>query len=1008
MEELKEMYELFNKKLKSIIVLVTCLSLWFVQIGFTNFDNSLNSHNFSTLVRVDFNTVNAQMEVMEESAKSKTSKFVTYYLPMLVMLGVGLVSILIFRNLVQKSGDMIVFMLGGLVYFVSVIIAWTGEIKKFEKLPDKINSNTSVETLKLQKKSIEEVIEIAKKREKFQMAATAAFAVATIWAAVGKAKEKSLSTNEKMKRQAAIAEVSSACAKHPQFTKYPDITSVETGQNMSAACQHNATQVANVLNQIGKITAEYETACNDMIRSPQGSGETDEKCVRYINQTENLKYALGIPRQLTPARRKKPISANVGMVAPLIDPFHQFNLEVYTQMELIQLHRAFDPTELRHLHRYMAPDFSKSLFSEQELSQFTDKEITFIDKVFPNLNGLDFFIGSAHAGGFNVANFSKDVWGRANTLLEKGGGIVENSAFYKTHLGNFKQNFNGHGKVKDSVGGLIENASKDQNDINNKAMCNVAMGGDCDSKDMKFFLETKEFITLNLGNALAGSSIDILVNGIMTKVSSALVAKPGTVLMMAALKKILLVKLTAVFGATAVGAAIAGGKVALVVSAVVLTAMILWSIAKQAMNLYESYSKTSNGKKFNQILNGTLENLKDTWNLKGAYHEKPVLKFERWLNLLIPKANAIVPGVHQSGQEVVTNVSKESAKEMDHWLYNYTGRMILYGATTALTAIILVNTRKMIKNLEEDRDKLNKIIALYDKNFSNESGVQLKEKLETPKAPEEQNLNIDIRNGSPEASIDYPRKNNEIMSLLGDLIIPQAKASQNKTIKLPFKIPCMAPNSKGRCFKVTTILDANRNPFLSLSKDLILNTKYLARFVDEVQQKDYINEHALYAIDRLAENSEGLVVGADHAKLKLNQVLKRKFNVKPIDFEHHESMFIQNMGNAALRGLNKTEGFKVETLAFLNGGLIKRDFSLMADTKPNAETRNTKEIKKQALQQFKSEKLKHLYREKSKQNIEVDSFHNFLLDTGVEKDSDKNIFDIISRRYNLVKERLSK
>ena len=253
------MYELFNKKLKSIIVLVTCLSLWFVQIGFTNFDNSLNSHNFSTLVRVDFNTVNAQMEVMEESAKSKTSKFVTYYLPMLVMLGVGLVSILIFRNLVQKSGDMIVFMLGGLVYFVSVIIAWTGEIKKFEKLPDKINSNTSVETLKLQKKSIEEVIEIAKKREKFQMAATAAFAVATIWAAVGKAKEKSLSTNEKMKRQAAIAEVSSACAKHPQFTKYPDITSVETGQNMSAACQHNATQVANVLNQIGKITAEYET-----------------------------------------------------------------------------------------------------------------------------------------------------------------------------------------------------------------------------------------------------------------------------------------------------------------------------------------------------------------------------------------------------------------------------------------------------------------------------------------------------------------------------------------------------------------------------------------------------------------------------------------------------------------------------------------------------------------------------------------------------------------------------
>ena len=1152
--------------IKKVMTVALCLSLWTIQVHIDRTELSqISGTGYATLVSVKLNPVHAQMEVMEQTAKSKTNKFVTYYLPMLVMLGIGVTSLMMFKGLVQKSPDMIVFLVGGLIYFINVFMAWGKEHKKFDELPDQINKNTSVETLRQQKQSVEEVLKMAKNRTKLQMAATGAFGVATIMAALAKTKEAALSSAENATRGAAISEISAACAKHPQLMKDPSLYSIEDGSNILATCQENAAKVAAGLAEVTKQRAITQE-CDNIARTPVPSGAYDAKCLSAHNSAlaKLMEISEYVPSPTPIARTYPAVSYQV----PQYNEEQKFQLEKNYEAKLKSLYSIFTPGfEKNNLfsENLMLPNTQISLSMEGPKALKEEALIGFQE----SFHFSSFFLAQAHAQAMTKEAANSYLQGRSsmggeinnaiNSLSKTTGysmqgcqGVMGGACggqayqFYlsiKKVINNTKESIcNSPNTVLlsdrelNQLAGmsLLEGEPKcqgDELDVTQTIMTRVREGywpNDVQSViwEPKQFqpafdlspnaITTKQGVISTLvrkrsftpeaaeirynnyisdisnpskmqnsidhtngygffkgksqyGNRHAqdplrapgcnffhpstsnsskptnadiarrkaqaptrilpksscqgaqGGSISGAANDVMRKLSSQGIRIPEY------LKKFIIKKSEWVAGKSMIDKK----KAITTVAAVTLHTYGAYLIANDKYNQNESKSKSStigglnvnNEIKYrrnqlgNQLKNWS-DNVGKFWNglwRGGSYFQDSKNKslLEKVLDLTLPKAYAAVPGIHPSGQQVVEKISKKTSKEMDHWLYNNTSRMILYGAVTAITAIILASTNKMIKNLEEDRDKLGKIIAIYDKNFSDGTATQLDENTTIPDAPEGQNLEVELENGSPEASV-WPTnlnfkesKKGQLWQIIGEMIFPSANASGQKGFALPIRIPCLGKEKAGACQNLTKVVEKGLIPGLKYPQSILENTRYLLSFAKEVQGKSYLNEHAMNMIERVASNSELLLFGANYSKIQLNKALVKKFNMPPIDFERHENIFKQNMTNSVLEAIEESGLSNEEILKYLFNGSNSFRSRDLADRgqgglKP-AKVLKSK-VKKIAIASVEQTKLvaNHSHKLNYNEDYNEPDLTDFEVFRDVEMDKTKNLFKIISRRYLLI------
>lgn len=220
--------------LRRVITFTLCFCLFSLQLHTPRIQLSPSA---VSSVELGFNKSQATGVKFTKSIDEKT--FPMGYVQLLVMLGIGLMSISMIQNAKKLSPDAVIFVIGGLLYLTSVIISWMND-KVFDELRDLDPTNQQKNALLKQKELLELALNALEKRLIFVAAATAAFASAAIMAATIYMKEKFASKKLKFGLMKSKKEAATVCQRDPGIMTAVSNGGVLTMAGMPMAAAMNA------------------------------------------------------------------------------------------------------------------------------------------------------------------------------------------------------------------------------------------------------------------------------------------------------------------------------------------------------------------------------------------------------------------------------------------------------------------------------------------------------------------------------------------------------------------------------------------------------------------------------------------------------------------------------------------------------------------------------------------------------------------------------------------------
>lgn len=193
-----------------------CLCLWTIQIHVPSKQLSFEGQRSvsSAPISIGFNDLQAQ-EMGFTSSVDKDA-YPKGYVHLLMMLVISLVSLYLLKDAIKISPDTILFVIGGLLYFISVVTSWYDD-KVFEQISENLAEDAQLDALKKERARLVRAKDAASRRIVFLGAATAAFAAAASLAGIMYVKEKLLNKKTQTALKAAQVEVNTAPLKIPQF-----------------------------------------------------------------------------------------------------------------------------------------------------------------------------------------------------------------------------------------------------------------------------------------------------------------------------------------------------------------------------------------------------------------------------------------------------------------------------------------------------------------------------------------------------------------------------------------------------------------------------------------------------------------------------------------------------------------------------------------------------------------------------------------------------------------------
>lgn len=259
-------YNLCMLNLKKTLLILLSLNLWMIQIHVPQNNNSSDWD-------LSFNSSYAQVEVLKSASKQKSEKLSRFYLPMLVMLGIGFVAYRLIKNAETFSADMVLFVIGAVLYLVSTILSWKVD-KKLKKISHEKNDE-QYDALIKQKELIEEAITASNRRETFLGAASASFSAAAVLAGVMHIKEKNLHRVSKSLQQSSNREIKMRCKLNAK--SWSPLIDPKSGQTIFNQCMANAAK-ANVTYK--KIDMHI-TKADQKLDIPRDSIGSKNACQNY-------------------------------------------------------------------------------------------------------------------------------------------------------------------------------------------------------------------------------------------------------------------------------------------------------------------------------------------------------------------------------------------------------------------------------------------------------------------------------------------------------------------------------------------------------------------------------------------------------------------------------------------------------------------------------------------------------------------------------------------------------
>lgn len=887
----------------------------FTQLNLSLYTNYSATGKKKNLVKVRIigNKVFAQTSSLSSVAKSESDQFKDHYLPMLVMLGIGLTSLFLIRNLQRRTADSTVFFVAAIAYFASIVMGWTGENKKFKELLEEIDTDTQVGALKAQKKSFEEVRDMAKKRLTMQYAAVAGFAAATVMAITAYSRDRSTRTNTQTAIAQLAAEIPVTCQRSPEVIDPRINADVRTGVPLQASC-NNTTQVAAV--EVAQMQAAEATsvAVTEQVAFHGGSNEGNSRLIQADNKTSLRGAGIGLPQKRTNRFE------NMWMTG------------VYSFLDN-------DPKKDRHFLDLIFNFVMKKIYARQpgldEVSLIEDaasvaRTETNVSQEFMMGTGCD---GDQHMvrgpeSGQCVRQFYlyNSTTPRPVRLCPNASEMLGQTALSETPDSIFMASRDMHSDSYTQLYG--RNLGQLAERVTSLDCFNVS-AQEINDEQSRIFADSPQAITIvptataTITPVPVTTVLETQAVPSATRVNSALIAQAKQ--------------------EDYLRAAYPDGERIQVKD----TDEILQPVEVIQVEDSVPATEVTQGAPATQTL--TPSTATASSNTSGAFAEIDIT---------------------QNAQSALSESSAQGAREVDRWIFNPKGRMIVFSAISSLTTFISLNTKKMIDNLEEDIKQLDELIqAMESRQVRFKDNIQL----------------------SPFIS--------SFMNLLTPSV--QAKTNHQATV-LPYKLPCLIPHPKTkRCLNVKHVINKTMIPGAKYPK-LVTNIAYSLGVVGNSLSNNYqINNKTMRTLNVMATKASTMVKIESIYKKQLNQSLKRK-RAKQINFKGYEQHFLSRMSKITKQSYNKFN-ISVDELKSLGAVNFGSDF-IHKNTLSNVNKTEQEERKVAMLDNPESNF--DITNDESSSNtnrVKQRSNDDYYIDQ-INKSKEKNIFSIISNRYMLIRQ----
>ena len=826
------------KRMKKHIALLLCWSLLCNLISITkvNLHSPISNHSIVEVKGSFFvGNIAAQSESLSLSAKSENSDMAQYYLPMLAMLGIGIMSIMLWTKLESKSADFYLFLIGAVTYLVSVITSWTSEKTKFEKLPETIAKNTQVSALEEQKKAYEEVLKMVEKRLVLQGATTAAFLAAAILAGVFYTQERAALAASQQTTAALASEFAAKCSQIPQM--YPPngvAVDATTMAPIAPVCMKVAAMGVACLKEVGASEAQI-SVLNEALRAPQGSATmalAHEDQVDSIAQTSSECFDSQIP------------SPTQGELVSYSDPELKGRLKQHYYTQGIDL----------------SQEKSLVIVSDKPSSKVTKYVVQVIEEL----------IEEAQAGPAGILG----------NAVSRGGGQAVSQATGEAASG--AATF-----LDDTPDNFIQQLSANPD----RAMSNCQRRSNCTEADLQRYVELNS-ARANFGSTVVGSTADA---GVGKAVQVA--ARTGGRRVATRVASGVAIRVVGA-GAAAVGTAV-GAPVIVAGASVALAGYTAYSVGQAGYNVITAQTKVMRAeeaaRRENMDCRQTRRGVRcrPKTSFINNFDKKRMISILSGLLINDSQASATasvatsaLQGVGNQAVEIAEDVSQESESEADQWLYNPKGRMALFGAFSALVGMVTLNTNKMKKNLEDDIEVIQETIDEYSR--LNEGNSQIKEDSNTDTSldiedniiiPEDVNLNEDT-----DQSVFYK----SLRGLMSLFFNEAVAAKKNVLGVMPLTIPCLAPMN-GNCVSTRSFVSSLLLKGVNYSPSTKQAIKSTALMGDMIQRRNYVTEDFMQEVSKLNRLRPSLEMGYQLTKKKLARGARNNST----DFDKYEKHLVQ-------------------------------------------------------------------------------------------------------------------
>ncbi len=982
--------------LKTLII-SWCLLFNFISI--TKVEADLNSeYSFIPTIEVKgsifVDDAHAQAEALSLAAKSKNNDMAQYYLPMLVMLGIGVMAIYMMMKLEKKSPDFYMFLVGAVVYLISVITGWKDEKAKFAELPEEISKNSQVSALELQRDSIKEVLEMVKKRLMLQGAATAAFLASAITAGVLYGKEKAAQAKLQAAIAAQIQEFSTICQRIPELNVPGSITiGAMTSVPMYPRCQVIAAAGQACMTGVNSDVRNL-FQIDETLRSEAGSAAMSGDQQAFFESIQALSAACF--DSIMP-----PPTTNDNQRAYVYHPNEE---AIKEDMRKFYVENGID------------------IRSAKELVIITDDEGSLATKLAVRL--LNEIVSEAKA---NALGAVATRMGAGETIGSSISRIAGAGAGYATGKAPSPQ------EVYDQ---FISDSTQDRA----TSMCMNQSGGCPEGGEQRYLALAEAEVNAasttlqagagqavgnvaNAGTRATGRAIGRGAGNVLRRSGNITSAANRTSASRMAQRGVVRRAATRVATGTAVrvvAAGVAATAVAPVVitsATIALTAYTAYEVGGAAYRWVVEHDKVASENRRRAMEEGRCRQTRRGMRCRGDVDLKKLFSPEktgsqqmmakntprkfnhRVLDFLsdffIGKANAtlplasILPGISNTALGVAEEVTEEADHEADMWFFNPKVRLVLYSAISAITALITLNTNKMKKRLEQDLEQVQSIIDEMNSLSSNNTSLESREELINDERSPAQESEEDI-NGDQSSFFPQPKQQFNFLSLF----INNAQAANRPALGvLPFTVPCMVPY-RGKCYSTTSYLSrATRDiKFEKFTKRAVLAT---ARIGNRIQRRNYVTQEVLNEAKVLNDLRPSLEQTLKLTKKIINQQRVKKYNQKPIPFEKYEKSLTQRFMNFGKRAVANVDDPSSITSIFGPG--VFNDLKREPRGQSENEVSSTNAI---AFNEGAKTETSNVYAHNDEARPEMKRKYKNA-DLGINKRKEDSIFQQISRRYLL-------